>query len=99
MATAKPKITGLLAELIDEVDVPPPLVVTSDITVSMPTRSQMTAYYNAETGEDRNRAIFGEHYDAVNELFGSHPAVLWNAFCDRVSEHFFGRGSTKVEGK
>ncbi len=90
---------GRLYDLQREVEVPEPYVLTSKITLHAPTRMQMIRMRDAETEDDADRAFFGDHYDAVMELFQTQPAAIWTAFIKDVSDHFFGPGSTDVEGK
>lgn len=98
MATARSKPKGLLAQLKKEVVVPE-VQVTEDLTVPAPTREQMVAYREAQTGDDRLRAVYGDTYDEVIELFRDEPIHYWTRFHDEVMKTFFGPGADEVEGK
>lgn len=100
ITTAAKSIIGRLAELQQEVEVPEPYVLTNTITITAPTRRQMREIVAAKGNEElADKAFFGEHYDALNELFDDRPQQEWAAFVQEISEHFFGKGSGEVPGK
>lgn len=94
-----PTPKGLLAKLRQEVDVPDAILVTEDLEIPVPTRDQMVDYSSAETPDDRLRAIYGDHYDEIIDLFNGEPIHIWKAFHEHVLEQFFGKGADEVEGK
>ncbi|MEV0357104.1 hypothetical protein AB0H71_13685 [Nocardia sp. NPDC050697] len=90
---------GRFYELQQEVDVPEPYVLTSKIKIPPPTRKQMVAFRAATNEADMERALFGDRYDDIAELFGDRPEQEYTAFANEVWKHFFGRGINDVEGK
>lgn len=94
--TGKP--VGRFFELQQEVSVPEPYVLTSRISISAPTRDQVAQLRNLE-GDAADRAILGEHADAIFELYAERPVQEWEAFTRDLYEHFFGAGVGDVEGK
>jgi hypothetical protein len=95
----KPPI-GRFYELQQEVSVPEPYVLTSKISIPAPTRDQMVALRNCSVESDEaDRAVLGEHADAVFELYANRPVQEWEAFTSDLYKHFFGKGVDDVEGK
>lgn len=99
-AKAKPEITGIFAELREEgLGGPEEIVITDDIRIPMPTWKQIRAYYKAESADERLAILFGDQFDAVNELFDDKPYHVWQRFIRRVNAQVFGSGAEQVEGK
>lgn len=85
----------MFSELLATVKVPDDLVVTADLVLTAPTKSQLSDLQVAQLSRDEELAqkiIFGEQYDAAKKLFDDKPAGIWNAFMERYNEHFFGDG-------
>jgi hypothetical protein len=93
------KNVGRLATLQRETRVPNPYVLTPEIVIAAPTLEQMRRIRAAANGDESNAVMFGDQWEAVQELFRDQPAQLWDAFMDDVSKHFFGPGVDDVEGK
>lgn len=93
------KNPGRLYELQRETAVPDPYVLTEDIVIQPLSKAQFLALKKSETEEDGNRAMLGNSYDAVMELFEDKPFQLWTAFSSDLNRHMFGRGVDDVEGK
>jgi len=89
---------GRFYELQKEVKVPEPYVLTSKIKIKPPTRVQMIALRNAETQDDAERAMLGEHFDAVIELYADRPDKEYAAFVEELQRHMLGPGVDDVEG-
>ncbi|QGH75752.1 tail assembly chaperone [Gordonia phage Syleon] len=89
----------LFHELKQEIGIPKDIPLTEDILLRFPTRTQMREYALASTAQEKNRAIFGEHYDAIQELFDKEPPQLYLAFVNRIETLWFGKGANEVPGK
>lgn len=89
---------GRYADLCDEARIEP-YVLTADVVIPAPTRKQMRALAAAKNEEEADRALFGDAYDAVQELFDNESFKAWNSFVVEFREHMFGRGADDVEGK
>jgi hypothetical protein len=96
--TDKKPVGGRFAELLTEVDAAP-YQLTEDIAIPVPTTEQLEKLYAAEDKEGRERAMFGEHYDAIKELFRGVNYKAWSKFTDELNEHVFGKGVNEVPGK
>jgi hypothetical protein len=98
LTTKDDKPVGRFADLLIEAAIEP-YVLTADITIDPPTRRQMQQLSAATSEDEADRALFGDQYDAVADLFGDKPFKLWNAFVVDFRRHMFGRGADDVEGK
>ncbi|AYR03171.1 tail assembly chaperone [Gordonia phage Octobien14] len=92
-------LKGLFHELKQEIGVPADIQFTEDILLKFPTREQMREYALASSAQDKNRALFGEHYDTIQAMFDKEPPQLYLAFVNRIEELWFGKGANKVPGK
>ncbi|OHU64030.1 hypothetical protein BKG85_11410 [Mycobacteroides chelonae] len=55
-----------------------------------PTQAQVNEWRSASTIEAGERALFGDQYDAVHELFDPLPKHVWENFNTLYLKHFFG---------
>lgn len=91
MAAAKKTVyDDLFAELIATVKVPPPLVLTQDITLECPTKKEVAEIFEAQDETVAQKIIFKDDYEKAMELFDGAPVFVWNKFMERWNEHFFG---------
>ncbi|MET8648410.1 hypothetical protein [Nocardia aurea] len=89
---------GRFYELMKEVEIPEPYVLTSKIKIPPPTRAQMKAVRAATTDDEVERAILGEHADEIFALYDGRPNAEYEAFAKEINKHFFGPGVDDVEG-
>lgn len=97
--TEKKSVGGRFAALLEEVGELEPYQLTDDIAIPMPTKKQLEKLYEAETKEQRERALLGKQYEAINALFDGQPYQVWSKFTDELNEHVFGKGVDEVPGK
>lgn len=90
---------GRFYALQKETSVPEPYVLTSKVKINPPTRAQMKALRAATSDEEAERAVLGEHADAIFELYNNRPDKEYAAFLAELHKHFFGPGVDDVEGK
>ncbi|ALF00552.1 tail assembly chaperone [Mycobacterium phage SlimJimmy] len=98
MATRSTKAssTEALEEEVDEVwaklqtenHIPP--LTFKGLTFNEPTKAQIDAWRAAKTVEEGERALFGDLYDAVHELFDPLPQHIWENFNVLYLKHMFG---------
>lgn len=90
-ATKKPPaepVDSIWEKLQTENSIPP--LEFKGLTFTEPTKNQITAWRNATTLEEGERALFGGLYDAVHELFDNLPNHIWENFNVLYLKHFFG---------
>lgn len=75
-----------------------PYQVTPELTLPMPTTKQVRAFRNAVNEDDRLKALVGDHFSELEELFDEQPYDIWQAFLKDYYDHFFGQGSADVPG-
>jgi hypothetical protein len=99
---------GKFADYLAEGDATYPIELPElGITLPVPTRKQITAYYEIqesdrpakERGEESWKILLGKHHTKVMKYFDDRPVNEWNAFSRFVSIEWFGRGADEVEGK
>ncbi|QNJ56832.1 tail assembly chaperone [Mycobacterium phage Reindeer] len=98
MATRSTKATNTEAveEEVDEVwaklqtenHIPP--LKFKNLVFHEPTKAQIDAWRSAKTVEEGERALFGDLYDAVHELFDPLPQHIWENFNVLYLKHMFG---------
>lgn len=93
-----PDVAGRYADLLQEARIEP-YVLTPAVRIDPPTRKQMRELAAAKSEEDADRALFGDQYDAVINLFDDQPFSAWNKFVVEFREQMFGKGADDVEGK
>jgi hypothetical protein len=76
------------AKLQTENHVPP--LEFKGLTFLEPTKRQIDAWRNAKTVEEGERALWGDLYDAVHELFNDQPQHVWENFNVLYLKHMFG---------
>lgn len=96
---AAPDTTGRLYLLQQEVELPQPYVLNSEITIKPPSHAQMRDLKAAKTDAESNRVILGDQFEAVEALFKERPFQLWEAFWADIAKQFLGPGADDVEGK
>jgi hypothetical protein len=96
--TEKNPVGGRFAELLEEVDTAP-YQLTADISIPIPTTDQLEELYAAKDKEGRERAMFGDQYDAIKALFKGVNYKAWSKFTDELNDHVFGKGVNEVPGK
>ena len=77
-------------ELVSE-NVVPPMKVRG-IVLEQPTQKRVEQWRLAQTAEEGEKALFGDKYNAIKELFGDQPEYVWENFNIRYLKHFFGVG-------
>ncbi|MBB5167204.1 hypothetical protein [Mycobacterium sp. AZCC_0083] len=82
------EVDEIWAKLQTENHVPP--LVVKGITLLEPTKTQIDAWRAATTVEAGERALFGDQYDAVHELFDALPQHVWENFNVLYLKHMFG---------
>lgn len=108
MAVSKTAAKAVADEAVDEVDEiwaklqtenhVPPLVIKG-ITLLEPSKSQIDAWRAATTVEAGEKALFGDQYDAVHELFDKLPQHIWENFNVLYLKHMFGTaGEDSLKG-
>ncbi|ATN93988.1 tail assembly chaperone [Mycobacterium phage Kumao] len=80
-------------DLVTE-NVVPPLKVRG-IVLHQPTKDQVDRWRNAKTVEEGERALFGDQYDAIHELFSNQPEYVWDNFNVKYLAHMFGIGDVE----
>lgn len=102
MATAKKAVEELAAddiwgELVSE-NVVPPLVVKG-IVLPQPTKAQVDVWRVATNVTEGEKALFGDQYDAIHELFRDQPEYVWENFNIKYLKHMFGAADDSTLGK
>lgn len=97
--TAAEKPAGRFYDLQQEVTIPTPYLLTEDIVIPPLTRRQFIDVEKATTEEAAERAILGDHYEAVVELYLDRPMVEWQAFTRDLNRHMFGLSAEQAPGK
>lgn len=87
-AEADEPVDEVWAKLQTENHIPP--LVVKGITLVEPTKTQIDAWRNAKTVEEGERALFGDQYDAVHELFDNEKQHVWANFNALYLNHMFG---------
>lgn len=85
---AKAGSSDLWAKLQSENAVPP--LEFMGLVLTEPTKRQIDSWRAASTLEEGERALFGDQYDAVHELFDDLPNHVWENFNALYLKHFFG---------
>lgn len=85
---AEEPVDELWAKLQTENHIPP--LEFAGITLREPTKRQIDAWRNAKNVEEGERALFGEQYDAIHELFDDQPVHIWENFNVLYLKHMFG---------
>lgn len=89
MATAKKSAADEIWLKIQTENQIPPLEFNG-ITLTEPTKKQIEAWRAAKNVEEGERALFGDQYDAIHELFDDAPNHMWENFNVLYLKHFFG---------
>lgn len=76
------------AKLQTENYVPP--LSFKGLTFVEPSKAQVDTWRSAKSIEEGERALFGDLYDAVHELFDPLPEHIWENFNVLYLKHFFG---------
>lgn len=80
----------LFDKLRREVSIPEPLVVTKDIVLTCPTKSQLDLSQLAPNDVESNKIMLGEeNYQKLSEVFGNEAPHLWAEFNKAYVAHFF----------
>lgn len=98
-AAPKPAPVGRFYELQQEVVPPTPYQLTEDIVIMPLTRRRNVALLEATTQEDQDRAILGDAYEAVVELYNDRPIQEFRAMADDLWKHWAGDTADQVPGK
>ena len=98
MPTPARKFEGVFAELQAEVKVPDPLVITPEITLYAPTKKQLRASRDAVDEDASEKALLGDQYEALHDLFNDQPGELWAEFNKRYIAHFLPQAGSPEEG-
>lgn len=85
------------AELVSENLVPP--LKVKGIVLRQPTKEQVDKWRLSTTAEDGERALFGDQYEAIHDLFRSQPEYIWENFNLKYLKHMFGTGEEAQLGK
>lgn len=83
-------------ELTTENVVPPMKI--KGIVLEQPTVERMEKWRSAANIEEGERALFGEHYEAIKELFREQPNFVWENFNKKYLEHMFGVDGDDLKG-
>ncbi|MEC4857160.1 hypothetical protein R2325_16420 [Mycobacteroides chelonae] len=67
-----------------------PDLVFKGLVLKEPTKSQIDKWRSATTVEEGERALFGDQYDAVHEVFDNEPQHVWENFNVLYLKHMFG---------
>lgn len=103
MAPKKNPPGGRFAELRAEVD-NTPYVLTPEIKIYPMSRQQMVDYLAAAAApgnkqqEIRNRAMFGDQFEAIQELFATEPNAVWTLFVKDMNTFLFGQKADDAPG-
>ena len=101
--TTKPAVESELdaddvwAELVAENAVPP--LKVNGIVLLQPTKAQVDAWRLATTAEEGEKALFGDLYEAVHDLFRDRPEYIWENFNVKYLKHMFGAADDVQLGK
>lgn len=80
----------LFDKLRKEVKVPDPLVVTSEIVLTCPTKAQLELSQNAANEAESNKILLGEdNFVKLAELFDQEAPQMWAEFNKAYVAHFF----------
>jgi len=85
------------AELISENAVPP--LKVNGIVLTQPTKAQVDAWRVAQNAEEGEKALFGDQYEAIHELFRDRPEYIWENFNVKYLKHMFGAADDADLGK
>jgi hypothetical protein len=67
-----------------------PDLVFKGLVLKEPTKNQIDKWRSATTVEEGERALFGDQYDAVHEVFDNEPQHVWENFNVLYLKHMFG---------
>ena len=87
----------LWSQLVGENVVPPMKV--KGVVLPQPTKAQVDKWRLATNAEEGERALFGDQYDAIHEIFASQPEYVWENFNVLYLKHMFGAGDETQLGK
>ncbi|QSM01073.1 tail assembly chaperone [Mycobacterium phage Nanosmite] len=91
------EVDEVWAKLQTENHVPP--LAFKGLVFHEPTKKQIDAWRNAANVEEGERALFGDLYDAVHELFDDQPQHVWENFNVLYLKHMFGTaGDDSLKG-
>ena len=93
---AEEPVDEIWAKLQTENHVPP--LAFNGLTLHEPTKTQIDAWRAATTIEEGERALFGDQYDAVHELFDNLPVHIWENFNVLYLKHMFGTDGEDLKG-
>lgn len=96
-AVEKLDADDIWAELVAENHVPP--LKVKGVVLPQPTKKQVDAWRLAKSAEEGERALFGDQYDAIHEIFRDQPEYIWENFNLRYLKHMFGTGDDVELGK
>lgn len=85
----------LWSKLITDNAVPPMKV--KGIVLTQPTKRQVDQWRLATNAEEGERALFGDQYDAIHELFRDQPEYIWENFNVAYLKHMFGAGDDETQ--
>lgn len=75
-----------------------PYRLTADLVLPQPTAKQVRAFRAATTEDEQFKALAGDAYSAVMDLFDDQPYDVWRAFTKDYYEHYFGNGAQELPG-
>lgn len=80
----------LFDKLRKEVKVPDPLVVTDEIVLKCPTKSQLELSQTAGSESESNKILLGEdNFEKLTALFDQEAPQMWAEFNKAYVAHFF----------
>lgn len=90
------EVDEVWAKLQSENHVPP--LKFKGLSLSEPTKNQIDAWRVAKDAEEGERALWGDQYDAVHELFDNLPVHVWENFNVLYLRHMFGTDGEDLKG-
>lgn len=84
-------------QLVSENVVPPMKI--KGVILNQPTKQQVDRWRQAANAEEGERALFGEQYDAIHDIFRDQPEYVWENFNLLYLKHMFGAGDEGQLGK
>jgi hypothetical protein len=90
------EVDAVWAKLQSENHVPP--LEFNGLSLPEPTKRQIDAWRAAKDAEEGERALWGDQYDAVHELFDDAPVHIWENFNVLYLRHMFGTDGEDLKG-